>query len=73
MFPFNTFFHHIEKIREDMCGFEEVTHEPELPEFRPTPTSNPNVTTPYWIGGLPPGELDTSQQALIGGKMPWRH
>ncbi len=51
------------RIREDMCGFEEVTHSPEPPEFRPTPTPNPNTTAIY-VGF---SGMDETEEALLGG------
>ena len=47
-----------------MCGFEEVTHEPEPAEFRPTPTPNPNMTTATYVGF---SGMDDEDEALLGG------
>jgi len=53
-----------DKIREDMCGFEEYTHEPEKFAFRPTPTPNlPKTTLPYDIVG---GGLNVEGSIILG-------
>ena len=48
-----------------MCGFEEVTHPPMEPEFRPTPTPDPAGTEPPFYGGLE--TLGDIEKILIGG------
>lgn len=55
----------MDTIREDMCGFEEVTHAPEPAEYRPTPTPDPNATAPSYVGHK--DGLDQGEQALLGG------
>jgi contactin associated protein-like 2 len=55
-------------IREDMCGFEEYTHQPDPFEFRPTPPINLTHTTPPLTGvGAGGGAyLTVGDQALLG-------
>jgi contactin associated protein-like 2 len=53
-------------IREDMCGFEEYTHEPDPFEFRPTPAINLTHTRPPLTGvGATSEYLTAGDQALI--------
>ena len=53
------------KIREDMCGFEEITQPPDPIEVRPYGPTYVNIT-------IPPPERDRSQerQLIIGGMFP---
>jgi len=55
-------------VREDMCGFEEYTHNPDPFEFRPTPAINITKTTPspIWVGGGGGQYLTIGDQALLG-------
>ena len=50
-------------VREDMCGFEEVTVVPEPIKTRPNQGELQNVTYPH----TPPRELTAEERAIIGG------
>jgi len=50
-----------DKIREDMCGFEEITREPDPIEVRPYGPTYVNLTMP------PPPEDKTAEKQLIAG------
>lgn len=50
-----------DKIREDMCGFEEITREPDPIEVRPYGPTYVNLTMP------PPPEDKTGEKQLIAG------
>jgi len=63
------YYYNATGIREDMCGFEEFTHEPDPFEFRPTPAINLTRTTRTIIGiGAGGGEMTLGDGALLGCK-----
>ena len=55
-------------ITESMCGFEEITHEPEPSEFRPTPPTIYNDTSSGGGSGYQDSGLKTSDIILYVGK-----
>lgn len=63
------YYYNATGIREDMCGFEEFTHEPDPFEFRPTPPIVLIHTRPPLIGiGAGGEELTIGDKALIACK-----
>jgi len=63
------YYYNATGIREDMCGFEEFTHEPDPFEFRPTPPIVLKKKVPPLIGiGAGGEELTIGDQALLGCK-----
>ncbi|XP_041371694.1 neurexin-4-like [Gigantopelta aegis] len=51
------------KVREDMCGFEEITRAPDPIETRPRGGDVVNVTYPY---NPNPGQLNTLERIILG-------
>ena len=65
------YYYNATGIREDMCGFEEFTHEPDPFEFRPTPPIVLRKTEPPLIGiGAGGREMTVGDRYLIGCKCP---
>jgi len=63
------YYYNATGIREDMCGFEEFTHEPDPFEFRPTPPIVLKHTRRPLIGvGAGGDELTIGDKALIACK-----
>jgi len=60
------YYYNASGIREDMCGFEEFTHEPDEFEFRPTTPIVLTKTKPPLIGiGAGGGEMTIGDRALL--------
>ena len=53
------------EVREDMCGFEEITQAPDPIETRPRRGDVVNVTYPY---SPESGQLNTLERIILGGK-----
>jgi len=73
MFPLlgsSYYYYNATGIREDMCGFEEFTHEPDPFEFRPTPPIVLKQTRRPLIGiGAGGGqEMTIGDKALVACK-----
>jgi len=63
------YYYNATGIREDMCGFEEFTHDPDPFEFRPTPPIILKNTRPPLVGvGAGAGEMTIGDWALLGSK-----